>query len=216
MLAVFAATFTQAQSFKPGRTYVAGDSDKYVLKLNATTEMGDIAVTANATLTVKKVYDNGDADIESTTSNMKLNFGGNEIEPPSMPEPITTKYNKYGLALTKAGSRGVSLGRFGSYFGEKELKVGETFTFDNADEKNPKIHTKGSAKLVSVEGGKATLAVVIDNYTEGNEQPMHLDGKVVVDAATSKMLHFEGNATNIPAEGNGPAISKADFKMDRQ
>jgi hypothetical protein len=222
LFAIFvgAAISASAQTtFNPAHTYKEGATDAYAVKVNATTSMGAITMTMDTTQTVKKVYENGDADIESAIANMSVSMNGQEFPVPNGGKSsTTTKMNKFGLPLSTSGqSRGVNFGQFGSFVGDKELKVGETFTFDNPNPQNPKNHTKGTIKLLSINDGKAKFTMSIDVITEGAEKPMHLDGNMTADAANGKMLHFDGKVKDLPAQGGqGPAVSAADFTMDHK
>jgi hypothetical protein len=214
--ALLSCGIASAQTFNPARTYVVGAKDEYVLKVNASTSAGDLTLNINSSQTVKKVYDNGDADIESSISKLTVNFGGNEITPPNTQAPTSTKFDKYGMPLTAATGRTMAFTRYGTYFGDKELKVGESYSYDQPDKEHPKNHTKGTVKLLSLDGGKAKLSLTVDAYSESADKPMHLDGNVTLDASNGKLLHFDGKAKDIPGMGQGPAISSADFTMDHK
>lgn len=212
-----AAVAGAQDTFKPGRTYKVGESDTYTLKMTMSTQMGDISINGESTQTVKKVYDNGDADIEVKADKMVVNVGGNEMTPPSQPATMM-KVNKFGVPLSVSGGEGkrnMNFSRFLSYYGDKELKVGETFAFDVPDKEKPKNHSKGSVKLASLENGKATLDISVDNFTEGSDEPMHVEGTAVVDASSGKMLKFHGTAKGIPS-GQGMTISSAEFTMEHK
>jgi hypothetical protein len=217
--ALFAtAALASAQTFKPERKYVEGDKDTYTMKVNATTQMGDVQLSMDMYQTVKKLYENGDADIESNVSNLTLNVGGNEMHPPTgQQKPTVTRFTKFGQPVETAATprNGMNFSRFGSYFGDKELKVGDVVTFDQKDEKNPKNHSAGTVKLLSIENDKAKLSLTVDNFIEGTEKPMHIDGTVTVSATNGKLLRFEGKAKDLPGAG-GMSVSAADFVMEKK
>jgi len=210
------AVSVPAQTYNPERKYAAGMSDAYTMKMTMNSSMGELGVRMDMTQIVKKVYDNGDADIETTTENLTVNMAGKEIRPVT-PPPTTSRLNKYGLLVSASANKGMNFSRFGSYFGEKELKVGETYMFEQADKDNPKAHVKGTAKLLSVENGKATIAVAIDSFAANVEKPMHMEGTVVSDAATGKMLRFEAKATDLIGMGGpGMTVASAQFTIEHK
>jgi hypothetical protein len=210
-----AVSVTPAQTLNPARKYVEGTSDVYSMKMAINSSMGELGMTMTMTQKIVKVYENGDADIETATSDMLVNMGGQEIRPPSG-KPESTRLSKFGFPVAPKKGSGMDFSRFGTYFGEKELAVGETYTFDQVEKENPKNHAKGTAKLLSIENGKAKLAVSVDSYKDKVEKPMHLDGTVTVDAATCKMLRFEGKASDLPAMGQGMTVSSAQFTIEKK
>lgn len=210
-----ATAFVHAQTFNPVHAYAAGDSDSYTVKVDATASTGEIGITSDTSRTVKHVYENGDADIETKITDLNLNIGGQPL-PWTNPQPSTSRYNRFGMPITPGGqSLGMSFTRFGTFFGEKEFKVGETNAIEQVDEKNPKNHVKGTVKLLSLEDGKAKLSIVLDSFSEDAEKPMHVEGTATVHIATSRLLSFEGTATNLPAI-KGISVSTAKFSMQHK
>jgi hypothetical protein len=214
---VAGASIASAQTFKPEHKYVEGDKDTYAMKVNATSSMGEVQITMDMTQSVKKVYENGDADIESNMSNMVVDFPGGQMHPNQKNKPTVVRYTKFGVPVTPPEGRaaGVNFSQFGSYFGDKELKVGETYTIEQSDAKNPKNHSKGTVKLLSVENEKAKIAISVDNYIEGADKPMHVDGTVTVNASNGKLIRFEGKAKDLPGSQAMP-VTAADFVMEKK
>jgi hypothetical protein len=215
---VSAACVASTQTFNPERKYVEGDKDAYSMKVKATTQMGEMQITMDMDQIVKKVYPNGDADIDSGIANITVNLGGTEMHPPTKEQNrSTTRFSKFGMPVgeTAKTQSGMNFGRFGTYFGDKELKLGETYTLEQTDEKNPKNHSKGTVKLVSLDGGNAKIAISVDNYIDGSPKPMHLDGTATLKASTGKLVKFEGKATDI-AGAPGMSVSTASFVMEHK
>lgn len=214
-----AALSASAQTtFNPAHNYKVGDTDSYSVKVNATSSMGPLVIAMDSVSTVKKVYDNGDADIETAISNMSLNMNGQDMPIPAGGKNSTTsKVNKYGLPLSTSGqTRGMNFSQFANFLGDKELKVGDTINFDNVNPQNKNVHSKGTVKLLSIDGGKAKFTISVDTYTEGVEKPMHMDGNLTADAANGKMLHFDGKVKDLPVQGQGMSVTAADFVMDHK
>ncbi|HVT11495.1 MAG TPA: hypothetical protein VHE55_04450 [Fimbriimonadaceae bacterium] len=215
LAAVGVVVVASGQSFKPVHAYAAGDSDAYVVKVDASASTGEIGITSDTSRTVKQVYGDGDADIETKITNLKLSIGGQPLSWKD-PQPSTSRYNRFGMPVTAEGqSLGMSFTRFGTFFGDKELKVGETSAIEQIDEKNPNNHLKGTVKLLSLDDGRAKLEIVVDSFTEGADKPMHLEGVATVHAATCRLLSFEGTAKNLPSI-KGVAITTAKFSMEHK
>lgn len=215
---VGAAAASQAQTFSPVRSYKEGASDSYSMKMDMDSSMGKLGMSMDMKSTVKKVYENGDADVESAVSNLALSIAGQEMKPPAG-KPTTMRINKFGMPVeaAKGKSSNFNMMQFTSQFGDKELKLGETMPFENVDKDNPKRKVKGTAKLSELKDGIAVIVVSVDSWTEASETPMHLDGTSRVNAATGVLNHFEGKATNLPSMGGpGMTISSATFVIDRK
>ncbi|MFI5387043.1 MAG: hypothetical protein ACHQ50_13090 [Fimbriimonadales bacterium] len=214
---VGAVSGAHAQSLKIERKYVVNESDTYAQNMTMASSMGAIKISVETTQTVKKVYDDGDADVEAVAKNMTVNMGGNEMHPPAQP-PTVTRMTKYGVpAAPEKGPRRMNFARFGSFFGDKELRLGVSVPFDQVDKENPKNHSSGTVKLLSLDAGKAKLELSVDVYTDGAEKPMHVDGTTLVDSANGKMLRFEGKAANLPTNAaQGVTISSATFLIEKK
>ncbi|HTQ09991.1 MAG TPA: hypothetical protein VMI31_07980 [Fimbriimonadaceae bacterium] len=205
----------RAQTFHPRHKYVTGDSDTYAVTVKAQTTNGEIDVSSDTTRKVAKVYDNGDADIETSVKGLSITVGGQQFPAPEQ-APTTTRVNPLGLAVAGPKSRSLSFVQFGMYFGDQDLSVGQTNTFEHTDDANKGNHYKATVKLVSLDAGKATIGVTADNWTAGQEAPMHLEGTAVVDATTDRLISFTGTAKNLPPMMGGITISSADFSMTRR
>lgn len=205
--------FAGQDAFHIERKYVLNDADKFLMKMQLDSMMGQIDLTMDIKETVKKLYDNGDADIESAVSNMVVNVQGQVQKVPAQ-APTTIRYDKYGMpAAGTKDSKGMSFMRFGNVLGDKAIKVGETVTFDRADEKDPKTHAKGTVKLESLDAGVAKLIMSVDQYSSASEKPMHIDGTSWIEA-TGKLKKLEGKVTGMPAAAGG--ASSATFVLERK
>lgn len=222
-LALGASAFaSQGDGLRIERKYVLNDSDIYVMKMQMDSPVGPIDLSMDMKETVKKLYDNGDADIESTVSNMVVNVQGREQRPPNTQKGTTVRYTKYGTPVpgqkTGQGMNGMNFMQFGNLMGENSLKVGETRTFDQADKDNPKNHIKGTVKLDSNENGVAKLITSVDIFQNGAEKPMHVDATSWIETSIGKMKKYEGKVTNLPMGGGAGAgmPSSASFTLERK
>lgn len=208
-----ASAFAAQDVIKLTRTYKVGDSDKYSMALNMSSAMGEIAVKTAMTQKVIKVYDNGDADIETTITSMSVNAMGNEMSPPA-PAPTTGRYNKFGTQIDSGKATRNRMGfdfmKYATMVSEKGFKVGETLQIDYKDPDNPKNTSKGTVKADSVTDGIVKLLVNLDvtNEQTGPDKPMHIVMTTFANVSNGKATKVDGVITNLPAGANGPQIEK--------
>src|SRR5256885_714017 len=86
-LALSAAALAGQGTFRLTRSFKVGDTDIYKLHSTATMSVGDADISMKIDQTVKKVYDNGEADIENGMSDFQVIFNGSEI-PTSIPNRV--------------------------------------------------------------------------------------------------------------------------------
>ncbi len=229
LFGIASATLLAAQdSIKLERVYKAGDADKYALNIDVTMMAGQATVKMDLTQTVKKTYDNGDADIESATANTKLYLNGQEMPSDALgsgegQKPITQRYDKFfrpvptGAAETSA-ARGLmnqfSFMRYGVMLSGQEIKVGETIPVE-FDSKDTKTSVTGTAKLLEIVQGVAKIqsSLKIKNPETGDKS-IDLQLVSLIDTATSKPVKVEGTVSNIP-NTQGVQIDAVKFVMSR-
>lgn len=209
--AVCAFAVQDGQKFE--RKYKAGESDAYAMSMAMETGMGSIDVAMTMTQTIKKVYDNGDADIETSIGSMKINAMGNEMSPPA-PPATTTRMNNRGVAVQASqgaagGGRGaggmgmlLNFSRFGAIMTAGEMKVGVAVPFEDKES-----GSKGTVTLESLKDGVAILISKIEVSNPGGGAPMVVDTRSWIDAASSKLDKLEGTIKNPPGQDQMPIES---------
>ncbi|HVT13814.1 MAG TPA: hypothetical protein VHE55_16245 [Fimbriimonadaceae bacterium] len=195
-------------TFDPVHKYTAGSKSEYAFKLTAKTSLGDVVLTADIAQAVAKVYENGDADIETAVKNTALTIDGSPG--PAQDQPATTiKMDRFGTPLTKpegaaAGRSGrLNFLRYGLYYGEKALAAGDTYTIDRKEKDDPSIQAKGTGKLLGIEGGKARFQVSVDVTSPQSDKPMHMDATATVDSATGMLIELNGQLKDMPIGSSG-------------
>lgn len=219
-LAVTALAMAAQDTFKPIRTYKEGDKDVYELTMKMTAQGSPIDMSMTQTQVVKKVYENGDADIETTVTNSKVNFMGQSRDMPSSPS-TTTRMNKFGAPVGKpaGGSRGMNFSfmNFSRSYGDKEMKVGETVKFNWADEKDAKSKAAGTATLVSLTDKTAVVKSEVDVWSaETGDTPIHVVSTVTVDRASGKPDRVEAKVAKLPASAAPMPIENMELTMVRK
>jgi hypothetical protein len=225
-LGLVAAAFAVQDAVKFERAYKVGDRDDYRFSITASTMMGDADIQMIMSQVVKKVHDNGEADIETTIGDMKLMFMGNEMPMPGgqTPPPTTSRVNKYGMPVgeqARGGGGGMmgmmgggELMRLGTMMMDKPMTVGQTIPFEQVDANNPRNKVVGTVLLESIKDGIAVVVTKSEIHNANSAQPMKVDVRSQIEMATNKPKLVEGNVTGIPEQG-GMQIDGAKFRMER-
>ncbi len=210
--------FASQDAIKFVRSYKQGESDKYTMNMDMSSAMGEISIKMAMTQTVKKVYDNGDCDMETAVTSLSINAMGNEMSPPA-PEPTVQKMNKFGSPVGTAANKGrmgnFDFMKYANALGDKGIKVGETVNVDYKDPDNKKKTTKGTVKLESVTDGVGKLVINLEvtNDQTAEGKPMKVAMVALVIVANGKASKIDGTITNLPNMGGGPEIEKAVISM---
>jgi hypothetical protein len=212
------AAFATQDSISFERKYKEGDKDKYNVSMNVNGDMGEVQITMAIAQTVKKVYPDGGADIESQSSDMKIKFNGQEMNAGNRPMPaITERFDKYGIPSGKSsGGNGANMNflRFASALPSQGIKVGQTIAIDRKDPENPKNTVKGTMTLDSIANGIAKLIVNCDVTSDATTTPMKIALTSNVEVSNSKPKRVEGTISNLPAQ-QGMNIKAIQFVMER-
>mgnify|MGYP003387917377 CR=1 FL=1 len=119
------------------RIYKVGDVDKYKMDMKMVGQMGEVTVALDMTQTIKKLYDNGDADIESQSGEVKIVAMGQNINQPGGPAS-TQRHNKLGQPVGVKAKSQMDFMRFATFMGDGKGKVGDTIAVDYKDPENAK------------------------------------------------------------------------------
>lgn len=220
-----AASFAAQDSITLARTYKEGEKDNYKLALAVSMSLGSADVSMNMAQTIKKVYENGDADIETLVSDMHVMFGGNEVPSGSeAPKPRTQRVDKFGKPVGAAEATGATKNmmeqmaflRAAMIASDKPLVVGASVDVDRKEESNG-THTWGKVTLEKVEAGIATIQSDLQQTNKATgDKPMNLKFKTLVETASAKLIRVDGTVTNIPAGDGGMQIDSVVIKVERQ
>lgn len=220
-MAVAAVTVASQDAVQFARKFKEGEKDVYNMSIQASMAMGQFDIRMQIANTIKKVYDNGDADQETAVSDMKLIMNGNEMPMPGAQgqKPTLMRINKFG---SPADPKTVAAG--GGMFGgmdqllslsqrmmDKPFKVGEVIPID-VKEKNSTV--KGTMKLESITEGVAKMVSDLNVQQEGAPKPMKITTTSWMDVASSKANKVEGTVTGVPSQ-QGMEIDSVKFVMER-
>jgi hypothetical protein len=217
-LTLAAGAFAGQDSVKLERSYKVDDVDTYRFQMKMTGAMGDIGVSMNMTQTVKKVYENGDADIETLVKDMKVSVMGQEFTPPTGPAEVA-RYTRSGVPATASRGGpgpGMDFMRYAWMMAGRELKVGETIPINVEPTAESKTRVGGTVKLESIANGVATVISALEVAPEGATKPLRMNTTAQMDVATMKPNRIEGKATDLPSMGGQmPEIQSMEFIMER-
>lgn len=213
-LAALAAT----QTVQVVRSYKVGDVDVYHVEIKMEGGMA-MTMSMDSSQKVTAVYDNGDADVESTMSNGKMNMMGMDRTLPTGP-PQKMRISKYGTPVgeaPKGRSMGMDFTKYMRTLPKSGMTVGQSLDFDETDPET-KTRSKGTTKLESVTDGVAKYVTSLDVSNEKSAKPMHLDFTSLIEASSGRPNHIEGKITNLEGMGApaGLAIGSMTMTMDRK
>lgn len=226
LVAVAATAFAMQDEFLLTRNYKEGDKDTYKLAVTANMSLGSADINMLMNQTVKKVYETGEADIETQVAEMRMSFGGQEMPMPNQDMPaMVQKFDKFGRPVGQPQGAGggmaggmmsqMSFMRYAGFTGEKPLKVGETMKIDVKDEKEGS-HTTGTVVLEKISEG---VAFIVSNLEVKNKQtgdtPMKIAMKSQVLVASGKLHKVDGDITNLPDTGQGMTVDSVKLIMER-
>lgn len=194
------------------RQQKVGTLDKYKVHITGTSQYGDIDITGTRSEEVKKVYDNGDADIEAKVLSQAVTINGSEVPAPQ--DPTTTfKVDKNGIPVSTPSDQPgrLQFGRYLSAIFNKDLKVGDSIQVDEAGP-DGKGKGTGTIKLDSVSNGDAKLMVNL-TLTHASGEPTKFVGSFLVNTTDSKLDKIDATMDTLDL---GPAvITNAKFVLER-
>lgn len=202
------------------KAYKANEKDVFNVAFQVTTAMGQADIKMVLTYTVKKVYEEGSADIESQASALKVKFNDREMDLSNRPQPVSSvRYSKYGVPLEtgslSTGAMNTNFLRMANVIPDKPLKVGQPVEVDFKDPKDEKSTIKGTVTLESL---KENVGVVVSKLDVSNAQtttPMKFVMTSNVDATTKRLIKVNGTVSNLPVQ-NGVAVTAVQFAMERK
>jgi len=216
-----AAAFAAQDAVKFERAFKEGDKDTFRMSAVATTPMGAAEMNMVMSQIVKKIYENGDADIESSVSEMKITFNGMELPEgagPGAPKPTIQRVSKSGVPVSGrsgGGMMGMDFTRYAGMMLDKPLEIGKVYPIEQKDEKNPNSKVEGTVKLDSVTEGVAKLITDLKVFSAQNQaKPMKVSLVSLIDVASSKPNKIDGTVSDLPEQGGMP-IEGVKFSMTR-
>lgn len=205
--------------FSPARTYVLGEKDAYGMSMRLDAGQYVVSISGKMGYVVKKVYENGEADVESRATEMSMDILGQVMKQPDG-DPRVVRYNKFGAPVEREAPKSQKQPTFMNYLTYRvstPMKVGETVKIDETLEDTAKTHIKGTAKLESITDGVAKIASQLEIIESKTRKPTKIASISYYDAKTSKLNRCEAKLTDVdPNEMQGlPPISSITVVIER-
>ncbi len=219
LLLTAASVMALAQgSFDPARTYVVGEKDVYAMNVKMTTASYDASITGKLSFKTKKVWDNGDADLETQATDVEVNLLGNVDKKPASDIRVT-RYTKFGVPIepkVEKGDAGPKYMNFLTFRPSTVMQMGQTVKIDEQLNDATKTHVTGTSKLEALADGVAKVVSSLDVTQGKGKKPMHIDSIGYIDVKTAKMNRVESKLVNIDGEGDAGAILAITVVIERQ
>lgn len=220
--ALSVAAFAVQDGIALKRTAKAGESIKYRLKADVDLGGTEAAFSTLVTEKVSKVESNGTYVIESSQSDGKVSFGGQEMEMPASVQTITYKATGE-IVEIKAEQVDASVYRTANLtsfiVGDKPVKVGDTWTTEiKKDEKTGAAAAKGTYKVEAEEkiGDYECYKVKYSTKeVDGGEAAAVSESTSWISKKDGSMVKSEGTWKNMPFPG-APMPINAKFTMTRE
>lgn len=200
-----ASSYAGSQSQSPTPNVVrftrhaeVGDQDLLKIEVQGSTDMGDFDFMQTQTRAIKKVYGNGDADVEISVTSQRVTLNGNNV-PIELPQISQIKLNKQGLptANSVTGRDRMNLAKYAAPLYNRDLKLGTTFHVEQTSaDKNETI--AGKVRFDSIQNGDAKFSADLEN-TQNNTLDVvkvHLD--IYMNLAASKIDRIEETVAKLP------------------
>ena len=209
MFAAASVFAVAAQGLKLVRKPVAGTETKYRLKANL--ELGGQEIVFNGAIAEKvvEVAADGSYTLENRTLEGKVSVAGQEIDVPAGTTPSISVFTPNGLikelrgdAVESSAYRSANLSS--TYFPDKEVKVGDEWTYDaKADTKTGAVSTKSTYKIAGEEkvGAFDTFRITFTTKEAEGSEPASSEGTVWIDKADGSMVKTDAKWANFPFPG---------------
>lgn len=204
------------------RVAKVGDTAKYRLKADVDIQGTEATFTELVTEKITKVEGSGNYTVETSHSEGKIVFGGQEM--PADPSTQTFTYKSNGeLVEIKADNVDASHYRTANLtaviMSDKAVKVGDEWTHEiKKDEKSGAVALKSTYKVEAAEkvGDFETFKVKFSTKeSEGGDAAASSDGVAWINKKDGSLVKSEGSFKNVPFPG-APMPINAKFSLTRE
>lgn len=216
-LAFAAVTLALAQdAFSPVRTYAVGDKDVYGCNMKMDGGL-DVSFVFKQSFVVKKVYENGDADVETKVFERTLNVAGQASKQPDA-DTLVVRYDKFFIpakVTDPSKPQPPAFMSFIAYRSAQTVKIGQVINIDEDLKDKLNTHVKGTSKLDSITDGIAKMITSVDIKNAKTKKPMHLDSISYLDVKTSKLTRAESKVSNVESD-EIPGVKTITVVLERE
>ncbi len=218
-LAAVAALSLTALAVQDGvvlkRIAKSGDTMKFRLKAELEVQGTPVVLTGLINEKVTGVAANGNITVEQKTTDVKLDFGGSEMNPPATDDTTTTTYTPFGTIVDiKSTQTDANLARMSNLqsitIPEKPLKVGDTWDITLPKNEKGAVELKGTFKVDGAEkiGVYDTYRVKGTMKETTGDQPASVDATYWINVKDASLVKLTGTWTNAPLPQIGPSNAK--------
>jgi hypothetical protein len=203
LLLAFAAC--AADTVKFVREYTEGQVDKFNVTIAMVFPTATWTFKALDTLTVKKVYPDGEVDIETAATDMKADVPGQDVPTPD--QKSTRRFGKDGMPAgdLAAGGPQFDYARTEALLFGRDLTVGNDVAIEWTAPKDAKSKIKGTFNVQSVKDGLATVVSKLQIWNSGTgDKPMQATFTTLIEVVTSKIQKVDGVVTDLPIGADSP------------
>ena len=201
-----------ATAYDLKRKYKVGEADRYESIIEISGQFSAI-VRSTALMTVKKIYGNGDADIETKPEKATAVVMG-QAGPVQLPKPFVSRFNAYGMEIKS--SRGIAgmpnFMRFAALSGREALKVGEEVA---VEDKTDEGTVTGKFKLTQVVDGVANVRGDLLVSTKAQANPYTLQIESYITVADGKAKVTAGIVSGFVADPGTPKVDQIKYTVTR-
>ena len=218
-LAALAALSLTALAIRQGivikRVAKAGDVVKLRIKASFDAGGQDASFSGLITQKVTKVTDSGEFTILSTTSDTKVDIGGNEQASDQSDQSETTVYKETGEVVSTTGTvsdpdmmRRANLQTI--RFPATPIQAGDTWTAETKKSNDGSVAAKASYKVEAREavGDFDTFRIHASTKETEGDDPSTMEGTFWVDVKSGTLVKADATWTNAPLPGMPPLTLK--------
>lgn len=199
-----------ADTVKLTRTYTEGQIDKFDESFAMVVQSGDWKIKDMRTLTVKRVYPNGQVDIEAAATDITVDMAGQKGS--NQDQRSTRRFDQNGMPIDARAPGTFDYPRTEALLFGRDLTVGQDVPVEWKDAKDDKSKIKGTIKVESVKDGVAKIVGAFEIWdAKTGDSPIKATITTTVDVATSKIQKVEGLVTKLPEDPSGATPKQVKF-----
>ncbi|MCS7209668.1 MAG: DUF6263 family protein [Fimbriimonadales bacterium] len=179
-----------------------GDIFKYRVSLEMNFGEQSVLVTTTITNKVLKVEENGNVQMESSSSELVTKFGDMEMPQPGQPPTKITYKPNYSPAKTDGGDGSMPMNPIPVVYPDKPVKVGDKWSNTikgSTGEIKFDYELVGAEKLNETEAVKIKVTARLPNSDEASDR--NAEGFGWVDPKTGMLLKLEARLKGMQFEG---------------
>jgi hypothetical protein len=202
-------------SVKLQKTFKVGDKERFFTKLSLSVAFGDVDVHLKTEQRVLKLFENGDAELETELLEIKTLVNGQpmDVAREADTRKATMRVNAMGMpSETDSKGFGFSFLQFVGLLGDKPLDMGKKTPVAWTDPANEKRKASGTITLESVADGLAKLISSWEIHTPANPKPLKIDMTSFIETNSGRLKKASG--TILGAQSSGVEVKAIQFSME--